>query len=98
LEEHFLDKTAPSKLYLKQELYDTRMQEGTNLTEHVNALNRVVSDLEHTGAKVEDEDRALLMPTSLHKSYKSLVVTLTYDNSIITSSKVQTVMLSYDQR
>jgi hypothetical protein len=40
----FLDKTTPNKLYLKQELYGPRMQEGVDQTEHVNAFNRVVSD------------------------------------------------------
>ena len=49
LEAQFLDKTAPNKLYLKQELYGLKMQEGTDLTEHVNAFNRVVSDLAQIG-------------------------------------------------
>lgn len=98
LEEQFLNKTAPNKLYLKQELYRMRMQEGANLTEHINTFNRVVSDLERIGSKVEDEDKALLMLVSLPKSYKSLMVTLTYGKSSITSSEVQTALLSYDQR
>ncbi|KAK1660630.1 hypothetical protein QYE76_048789 [Lolium multiflorum] len=67
-------------------------------TEHVNAFNRVVSDLARIEDKVEDEDMALLMLTSLPKSYKGLVVTLTYGKTIITSSEVQTSLLSYDQR
>ena len=98
LETQFLDKTAPNKLFLKQELYGLKMQEGANLTEHVNAFNRVISDLARIEVKVEDEDRALLMLTSLPKSYKGLVVTLTYGKTSITSSEVQTALLSYDQR
>jgi hypothetical protein len=93
----FLDKTAPNKLYLKQGLYDMRMQEGADLNEHVNAFNRVVSDLARIEVKVEDEDTALVMLTSLPKSYKVLVVTLTYGKTSITSSEVQTALLSYDQ-
>jgi hypothetical protein len=38
------------------------------------------------------------MLTLLPKSYKGLVVTLTYGKTSITSSKVQTALLSYDQR
>jgi hypothetical protein len=98
LETQFLDKTAPNKLYLKQELYGLKMQEGTDLTEHVNTFNRVISDLARIEVKVEDEDRAILMLTSLPKSYKGLVVTLTYGKTSITASEVTTTLLSYDQR
>ena len=98
LEAQFLDKTAPNKLYLKQELYGLKMQEGTNLIEHVNTFNRVISDLARIEVKVEDEDRAILMLTSLPKSYKGLVVTLTYGKTSITASEVTTALLSYDQR
>jgi hypothetical protein len=61
-------------------------------------LCRVVSDLARIEVKVEDEDKALLMLTLLPKFYKGLVVTLTYGKTSITSSEVQTAMLSYDQR
>jgi hypothetical protein len=63
LEVQFLDKTMPNKLYLKQELYGLQMQEGTDLIEHVNAFNRVVSYLALIEVAVEDEDRALLLLT-----------------------------------
>jgi SepF-like predicted cell division protein (DUF552 family) len=74
------------------------MQEGADLTKHINAFNRVVSDLACIEVKVEDEDKVLLILTSLPKSYKGMVVTLTYYKTSITSSKVQTAPLSYDQR
>ena len=96
LEAQFLDKTAPNKLYLKQELYGLKMQEGVDLTEHVNAFNRVVSDLARIEVKVEDEDRAILMLASLPKSYKGLVVTLTYGKTSITASEVTTALLCYE--
>lgn len=77
MEAQLPDKTAPNKLFLKLELYGQKMQEGEDLTEHIKAFNRVVSDLARIEIKVEDEDMALLMLTSLPKSYKGLVVTLT---------------------
>uniref|UniRef100_A0ACD5ZAT4 Uncharacterized protein n=1 Tax=Avena sativa TaxID=4498 RepID=A0ACD5ZAT4_AVESA len=75
-----------------------RMEEGANFTEHINTFNRVVSDLERIGSKVEDEDKDLLMLVSLPKSYKSLMVIVTCGKSSITSSEVQIALLSYDQR
>jgi SepF-like predicted cell division protein (DUF552 family) len=74
------------------------MQEGANLTKDINAFNCVVSDLACIEVKVEDKDKVLLILTSLPKSYKGMVVTLTYYKTSITSSKVQTASLSYDQR
>jgi hypothetical protein len=74
------------------------MQEEANLTEHVNAFNRVVSDLARIEVKVEDEDKALHILILLPNSYKHLVVTLTYGKTNITSSKVQLALLSYDER
>jgi hypothetical protein len=74
------------------------MQEGANLTEHVNAFNHVVSELARIKVKLEDEDKTLLILTSLPKSYKGLVVTLTYGKTNITSSEVQLALLSYDER
>jgi hypothetical protein len=85
-------------LYLKQEWYGLRTQDGVNLIDHVNAFNRVVSGLACIEVKVEDKDKASLMLTLLPKSYKGLVVTLAYGKTSITSSKVQTALLSYDQR
>jgi hypothetical protein len=41
------------------------MQEGADLTKHINAFNRVVSDLACIEVKVEDEDKVLLILTSL---------------------------------
>ena len=58
----------------------------------------MISDLARIEVKVEDEDRAILMLTSLPKSYKGLVVTLTYGKTSITASEVSTSLLSYDQR
>jgi hypothetical protein len=95
LEEQFLEKTTPNKLFLKHELYGLKMQEGTTLTEHVNAFNQVVLNLACTKVTVEDEDKDLYLLLLLPKSYKALVVTLTFDKTSITSSEVQIVILYY---
>jgi hypothetical protein len=58
----------------------------------------VVSDLARIEVRVEDKGKALLLLSLLPKSYKGLVVSLTYIKKIITSSKVQTALLSYYQR
>ena len=36
LKEQFMSKTLTRKMYLKQKLYGLKMQEGSDLTEHIN--------------------------------------------------------------
>lgn len=40
LEAQFMSKTLTNKLYLKQKLYGLKMQEGADLTAHVNVFNQ----------------------------------------------------------
>src|SRR4051794_27360990 len=60
LESRFLSKTATTKVYLKQKFYKLKMQEGSDLVEHMNTYNHVVTDLAHIGVKIDDEDKAIL--------------------------------------
>ena len=52
LEEQFISKTLTQKLYLKQKLYGLKMQEGSDLAEHINVFNQLIADL----GKVDIED------------------------------------------
>ena len=45
LEEQFMFKTLTRKLHLKQKLYGLKMQEGSDLTEHINVFNQLIADL-----------------------------------------------------
>src|SRR3954462_10048064 len=61
LESRFLSKTATTKVYLKQKLCKLKMQEGSDLVEHMNTYNHVVTDLKHIDVKILDEDKATLL-------------------------------------
>ena len=65
LGDQFMYKTLTQKLYLKQKLYGLKMQEGSDLAEHINVFNQVVADLGNVEVKVDDEDRAIILPCSL---------------------------------
>ncbi|CAA0805915.1 Probable prolyl 4-hydroxylase 11 [Striga hermonthica] len=60
LESQFISKTLTTKLCLKQRLYGLKMQEGTDLGQHVNIFNQVVTDLASLEVKIEDEDKAMI--------------------------------------
>ena len=76
LANRYMSKSATNKLYLKQKFYGLKMQEGSDLVEHVNAFNQLVTDLARLDVKIEDEDKALLLLVSLPPSYEHLVITL----------------------
>jgi len=40
-----MSKSLTNKLYLKQKLYGLKMSEVTNLNQHINLFNHIVSDL-----------------------------------------------------
>ena len=53
------------------------MQEGADLTGHINVFNPVLADLGWLDSKMEDEDVALLLLALLPQSYAILSTTLT---------------------
>ncbi|CAA0811701.1 Probable prolyl 4-hydroxylase 11 [Striga hermonthica] len=65
LESQFMSKTLTIKLYLKQRLYELKMQEGTDLGQHVNIFNQVVTDLASLEVKIEDEDKEMILLCTL---------------------------------
>ena len=59
--------------YLKWELYQLKIEECKNLMEHVNVFNGVVDQLTKVDVEVEEEDKALLLLTSLPDSCNNLI-------------------------
>jgi hypothetical protein len=45
LERRYMSKSLTNKLYLKQKLYGLKMSEVTNLNQHINLFNHIISDL-----------------------------------------------------
>ena len=98
LESKFISKTLTSKLFLKQKLFSLKMQEGSNLTEHINVFNQLVANLLKVEVKVDDGDGAIILLCSLPSSYEHLVATLTVCKTDITIAEVVAALLAHDQR
>ena len=45
LERLYMTKSSSNKLFVKRQLYDLRMKEGTRILQHLNAFNTILSDL-----------------------------------------------------
>ncbi|KAE8707674.1 hypothetical protein F3Y22_tig00110377pilonHSYRG00029 [Hibiscus syriacus] len=72
-----------NKIFLKRKLYTLRMPESTSVTEHLNTLNTLFSQLTSLSCKIGEQERAELLLQSLPDSYDQLIINLT--NSNVTS-------------
>ena len=98
LEEQLMSKTLTRKLYLKQKLYGLKMQEGSDLAEHINVFNQLIADLGKVEVKIDEEDRAIILLCSLSGSYEHLVTTLTYGKEDVKVDEIITALLGHEQR
>jgi hypothetical protein len=98
LASQFMSKTVTQKLYLKQKLFGLKMQEGSDLAEHINVFNQLVADLMKVDVKINDEDKAIILLCSLPRSYEHLVTTLTYGKEDIKVEDIVAALLAHDQR
>ena len=73
LESLYMTKSLTNKLLLKQRLFGLRMQEGTQLRDHLDQLNTLLLELRNIDVKVEDEDAALILLVSLPPTYENFV-------------------------
>jgi hypothetical protein len=75
-----MSKSLTNKLYLKQWLYGLKMAKGLDLSQHINVLNKIISNLKKVDVKFENEDKVLMLLNSLPTSstYENLVTTLTW--------------------
>ena len=80
-----MSKSLMNKLYLKQKLYGLKMAESSDLSQHMNVFNQIISDLKRIDVKFEDEDKALMLLNSLPASstYDNLVTTLIWGKKLL---------------
>ena len=65
LESFYMDKTLANRLHLKQLLFMLRMAEDTSIKSHLKDFSLVIMNLENMDAKIENEDKALLLLCTL---------------------------------
>ena len=84
LEELFLKKSLAKRLYMTRKMYTFSMKDGTTLKDHVDEFNKLILDLENANIVLEDEDKALILLSSLLDSYEHFVDTLLYGRQRLT--------------
>jgi len=70
------------------------MKEGTTVLEHLNFFNKVISELLAVDVKIHEEDKALILLSSLPKSYDHIVTTRLYGKETLILEEVTSTLLS----
>lgn len=64
------------------------MSKGGNFNEHLDEFNWLITELETIGAKIEEEDKAIILLVSLPPSYEHIRTTLMYEKDTHTRKVV----------
>ena len=70
-------------------MFSLRMIEGASFDEHTNEFNKVCNELETINEGLSDESKALLLISSLLKSYEHFVDALLYRRQALSLEKVK---------
>ncbi|KAH9651790.1 hypothetical protein KPL70_026888 [Citrus sinensis] len=75
-------KSLHNKIFLKRKLYTLRMAKSTMVTDHINTLKTLFSQLITLGHNIEENERAELLLQSLPDSHDQLIINLTNNNPV----------------
>ena len=70
------------------------MAESSDLSQHINVFNQIISDLKQIDVKFEDEDKALMLLNSLpiSSTYENLVTTLMWGKETLDLEEITSVL------
>ena len=70
------------------------MKEGTAVLEHLNFFNKVISELLAVDVKIDEEDKALILLSSLQESYDHIITTMLNGKETLILEEVTLTLLS----
>ena len=65
--------SAMNKVYLMQRVFNLQMPEGGSVADHINEFNMIISQLSLVKINFEDEIKTLILISSLHDSWDTIV-------------------------
>ena len=70
---HMYEKPSTiNQVYLMCRMFNLKMVDGSSTAEHINEVNSIISQLSLVDINFEDEVRALILMSSLPKSWKTM--------------------------
>ncbi|KAH9684927.1 hypothetical protein KPL70_013734 [Citrus sinensis] len=92
LENLYMTKSLANRLYIKKKMFSLRMIKGSSLDEHIDEFNKVCNALETIDEGLSDESKALLLISSLPKSYEHFVDALLYGGQSLSLEEVKSAL------
>jgi len=69
-------------------------EESDNGVEYLNFFNKIIRELLVVNVKIDEEDNALILLSSLSKLYDHIVTTILYEKETLFLEEVTTILLS----
>ena len=98
LEDTFQKKTFANKLRLKRKLYSLKLSKGESMQDHLRTFIKLFDELNIIGDPVEDEDKVILLLSSLPDVFSTFVTALEAMDSVPSWSAVTERLLHEDEK
>lgn len=85
-------------MHLKKQLYTLKIDKDGDIKIHFNIFRQCVSKLLQVDVKIQDENQAMILLSSLSDLYDILLSSLLKENFILMMDKMLTTMLKIDNK
>jgi hypothetical protein len=72
----YMKKSMKNIIFLKKQLYNLQMKEGTKIVDHLNVFNTLICQLSSMEVKYKDEDKTITLLSSLLEPWDHLVTSM----------------------
>ena len=80
----YQSKYLVNKLFLRKKLYLLTMNDGSSMTEHLNAFNILLIQLSSMDIKITDEEKCIILLCYFPDSWDSLVMAIGSNSTTLT--------------
>ncbi|CAL8097158.1 unnamed protein product [Prunus armeniaca] len=95
LENVYMGKTVSNKLFLKDELFGLRLEEGGDIEDHVCRFQNCITNLQKVEETYKDDDMTIILLRSLPSSFKHFRTTLMFGKESLKLEDVIQALQSY---
>ena len=92
LESLYMTKSLTNQLHKKIKLYTFKMTSSMSIEDHLVLFNKIILDLENIDITVSNENKAIMLLTSLDASYTNLKKVIMYGRDNLTFDELQSIL------
>lgn len=85
----YMNESLVKRLYIKKRMFTLRMTEGSSLEQNIEEFNKVCDTLKTIDEGLNDKGKALLLVSSLLKSYEHYVDAIIYGMQTLTLDEIK---------